>query len=402
MDNDAKGQSPGEGAEARAPLEVDEAERQRRAYVNLIEGQRLSQTGSFTWDFQRGELLWSEELLRIFEFEPTTIVTTDLVERFVHPDDLPAHQATVEGAAGGVEIDISYRIVTASGVLKHLHAVGHRIEHDGERPVYIGATQDVTDRKVAEEALNKARAELAHVARAATFSALTASIAHEVNQPLTSLVTNASTCVRMLAADPPNLELARTTAQRTIRDANRASEVISRLRAMFARKQPAMEPVDLNQAAGEVLALSAGELQGAGVVVRTDFAEALPVVLGDRIQLQQVILNLVLNAIDAMRAMDGPRGLRIATAFDRLGQVRLVVRDEGTGIGPEALEKLFDAFFTTKSHGMGIGLSISQSIIQGHDGRLWAVSNDDGPGATFSFSIPSGEPGASDLSSKGE
>ena len=401
MDTDAKRQSPGEGAEARAPLEVDEAERQRRAYVNLIEGQRLSQTGSFTWDFQRGELLWSEELLRIFEFEPTTTVTTDLVERYVHPDDLPAHQATVAGAAAGVEIDISYRIVTASGVLKHLHAVGHRIEHDGERPVYIGATQDVTERKVAEEALNKARAELAHVARAATLSALTASIAHEVNQPLTSLVTNASTCVRMLTADPPNLDLARTTAQRTIRDANRASEVISRLRAMFARKQPAMEPVDLNQAAGEVLALSAGELQGAGVVVRTDFATALPTVLGDRIQLQQVILNLVLNAIDAMRSVGAPRGLRIATAFDEPDRIRLTVRDEGTGIGSEALEKLFDAFYTTKSHGMGIGLSISQSIIQAHDGRLWAVSNEDGPGATFSFSIPCGDAGASDLSSKG-
>jgi PAS domain S-box-containing protein len=401
MDTDAEGQPRGEAAEPWPLLEIDEVERQRRAYVNLIEAQRLSQTGSFTWDFQRGELLWSEELCRIFEFDPEAVITTDLVERFVHPDDLPAHQATVEGAAAGMEVDISYRIVTASGVLKYLHAVGHRIEHDGERPVYIGATQDVTDRKVAEEALAKARAELAHVARAATLSALTASIAHEVNQPLTSLVTNASTCVRMLAADPPNLELAQTTAQRTIRDANRASEVISRLRAMFARKQPAMEPVDLNEAAAEVLALSAGELQGAGVAARTDFAKALPAVLGDRIQLQQVILNLVLNAIDAMRAVDGPRGLRIATAFDRPDQVRLMVRDEGTGIGPEALEKLFEAFYTTKSHGMGIGLSISQSIIQGHDGRLWAWSNSDGPGATFSFSIPCGDASASDLSSKG-
>jgi PAS domain S-box-containing protein len=369
--------------------------------VNLIEAQRLSQTGSFTWDFQRGELLWSEELCRIFEFDPDAVITTDLVERFVHPDDLPAHQATVEGAAAGKEVDISYRIVTASGVLKHLHAVGHRIENEGERPVYIGATQDVTDRKVAEEALAKARAELAHVARAATLSALTASIAHEVNQPLTALVTNASTCVRMLAADPPNLELARTTAQRTIRDANRASEVISRLRAMFARKQPAMEPVDLNQAAAEVLALSSGELLGAGVTVRTDFAEALPLVLGDRIQLQQVILNLVLNAIDAMRAAEGSRGLQVATAFDAPARIRLMVRDEGTGIEPGALEKLFDAFYTTKSHGMGIGLSISQSIIQGHDGRLWAAPNDDGPGATFSFSIPCGDAGSGDHSSKG-
>lgn len=401
MDTDAKGQPPSDAAEARGPPEIDEVERQRRAYVNLIEAQRLSQTGSFTWDFQRGELLWSEELCRIFEFDPGTVITTDLVERFVHPDDLPAHQATVEGAAAGMEVDISYRIVTASGVLKYLHAVGHRIENDGERPVYIGATQDVTDRKVAEEALAKARAELAHVARAATLSALTASIAHEVNQPLTSLVTNASTCVRMLGADPPNLDLARITAQRTIRDANRASDVISRLRAMFTRKRPAMEPVDLNQAAAEVLALSAGELQGAGVVVRTDFAEALPVILGDRIQLQQVILNLVLNAIDAMRAVDGSRGLQIATAFDAPARVRLMVRDEGTGVEPEALEKLFDAFYTTKSQGMGIGLSISQSIIQGHDGRLWAASNGDGPGATFSFSIPCGDALSGDPISKG-
>jgi signal transduction histidine kinase len=526
MNTDAKEQSPDDGAGGRAPLEVDEAERQRRAYVHLTEAQRLSQTGSFTWDFDRGELLWSEELLRIFEFEPTTTVTTDLVRNFVHPDDLPAWLATVEGAGAGVDIDLPYRIITASGVLKHLRAVGHRIDHAADRPVFVGAVQDLTQaklaeadlrrseaflaegqrlsstgsflwffdtneitfsdelyriyeidpaaalttalqmsrahpgdralmyalgsrlgrdggeityehrlqmpdgrikhlrtygrqivdkdgrnaclgvsqdltkQKLAEEALNTARAELAHVARAATLSALTASIAHEVNQPLTSLVTNASTCVRMLAADPPNLELAQTTAQRTIRDANRASEVISRLRAMFARKQPAMEPVDLNQAAGEVLALSAGELQGAGVVVRTDFAEALPAVLGDRIQLQQVILNLVLNAIDAMREADGPRGLRVATAFDRPGQVRLTVRDEGTGIGPEALEKLFDAFYTTKSHGMGIGLSISQSIIQAHDGRLWAVSNGDEPGATFSFLIPCDDVGSSDLFSK--
>lgn len=399
MGTDAEGQPPAE-AEGRTLLEIDEAERQRRVYQNLIEAQRLSQTGSFTWDPQRGELLWSEELCRIFEFDPEAVITTDLVERFVHPDDLAAHQATVEGAAAGLEVDISYRIVTASGVLKHLHAVGHRIEQDGERPIYIGATQDVTARKVAEEALAKARAELAHVARAATLSALTASIAHEVNQPLTSLVTNASTCVRMLAADPPNLDLARTTAQRTIRDANRASEVISHLRAMFSRKQPAMEAVDLSQVAAEVLALSTGELQGAGVLVRTDFAEALPSVRGDRVQLQQVILNLVLNAIDAMRAVDGAHSLQVATTLDGPDRVRLIVRDEGTGIAPETLEKLFDAFYTTKSHGMGIGLSISQSIIQGHDGRLWAASNDDGPGATFSFSIPCGDALSSNLVSK--
>lgn len=369
----------------------------RRAYVHLTEAQRLSQTGSFTWDFNRNELLWSEELYRIFEFDPATTVTTDAVREVVHPLDVPTFLATVEGAAAGLDIDLAYRIVTFSGAMKHLRAVGHRIEHTADRPVFIGAVQDVTDRKLAEEALNKARTELAHVARAATLSALTASIAHEVNQPLASLVTNASTCLRTLAADPPNLEVAQITAQRTIRDANRASEVIQRLRALFARKQPATEPVDLNDAASEVLALSASELQSARVSVRADFADALPRVRGDRIQLQQVILNLVLNAADAMRAVDGrPRNLWIATARDGPGQVRLSVRDEGTGIEPQNLERLFDAFYTTKAEGMGIGLSISRSIIQGHEGRLWAASNDDGPGATFSFSIPCDAAGAAD------
>jgi len=371
-----------------APMRVGEADL-RRAYVHLTEAQRLSQTGSFTWDFDRNELLWSEELCRIFEFDPAIPVSVDKVRQFVHPQDLSVFEGTVEGAAAGVDIDLSYRIVTASGALKHLHAVGHRIEHAADRPVFIGAVQDVTDRKVAEDALSKARAELAHVARAAALSALTASIAHEVNQPLTSLVTNASTCVRMLATEPPNLSLARTTAQRTIRDANRASEVVQRLRAMFTRKEAATEIVDLNEAASEVLALSASELQRAGVVSRTGFAD-VPDVRGDRVQLQQVILNLVLNAADAMRAVEGrPRTLWLATDCEAPGQVRLSVRDAGTGIEPQVLERLFDTFFSTKSEGMGIGLSISRSIIEGHGGRLWAMPNEDGPGATFSFQIPS-------------
>ena len=366
----------------------DEADLQR-AYVHLSEAQRLSQTGSFTWDFDRGELLWSEELCRIFEFDPATVVTTDRVGQYVHPDDLPAFAAVLEGAASGRDIDFPYRIVTASGVLKYLHAVGHRIEHDADRPVIIGAVQDVTERRVAEEALSIARAELAHVARVATLSALTASIAHEVNQPLTSLVTNASTCLRMLAADPPDLDLARTTAQRIIRDANRASEVIARLRAMFVRKEGVLETVDINGAAAEVLALSSGELQRARVDLRSDFASDLPNVRGDRIQLQQVILNLVLNARDAMLTVDErPRSLSVTTRVDEAGQILLTVRDAGSGIAPDRLDQLFDTFFTTKSEGMGVGLSISRSIIQSHGGRLWAANNDFGAGATFSFSIP--------------
>jgi len=393
-------------ATARTEMEIQPSRQSddtdlRRAYVHLAEAQRLSQTGSFTWDFDRGELLWSEELCRIFEFDPATTITTDLVGQYVHPADLPAFVATLEGAAAGGDVDLPYRIVTASGALKHLHAVGHRIAHAAERPVIIGAVQDVTERKVAEEALNKARADLAHVARIATLSALTASIAHEVNQPLTSLVTNTSTCLRVLAADPPNLDLARTTAQRSIRDANRAADVISRLRAMFVRKEPAAEKVDLNAATAEVLALSSSELRSARIDVQTDFVHGLPVVRGDRIQLQQVILNLILNARDAMLNVDDrPRTLWITTAADGPAQIRLSVRDAGSGIAPEILGQLFDAFYTTKSEGMGIGLSISRSIVEAHEGRLWAASNEDGPGATFSVSIPCDVAGSTEAVSK--
>jgi signal transduction histidine kinase len=218
--------------------------------------------------------------------------------------------------------------------------------------------------------------------------ALTASIAHEVNQPLSGIITNAGTCLRMLDASPPNIDGARATAQRTLRDGNRASEVIQRLRTLFQHKRPSTEPVDLNDAANEVLTLCSGELLRSRVVLRTNFGEGMPVVLADRVQLQQVILNLVLNAADAMRTVEErPRDLLVTTTREGATHVRLAVRDSGVGIDPQNIERLFAAFYTTKSHGMGVGLSISRSIIESHDGRLWATAND-GPGATFSFLIP--------------
>jgi C4-dicarboxylate-specific signal transduction histidine kinase len=219
---------------------------------------------------------------------------------------------------------------------------------------------------------------------------LTASIAHEVNQPLAGIITNASACLRMLGANPPNIESARETARRTIRDGNRASAVITRLRALFAKKDNATEPVNLNEVAQEVIALSLGELQRGRVMLRTEFADNLPPVTGDRVQLQQVILNLLLNALDAMSGMDDrPRPLVIRTANDDAHQVCVTVRDAGRGFQPQDADRLFDAFYTTKSDGMGIGLSVSRSIIESHGGRLWAAQND-GPGATFAFSIPIG------------
>jgi C4-dicarboxylate-specific signal transduction histidine kinase len=252
----------------------------------------------------------------------------------------------------------------------------------------MAAVQDVTARRLSEEALDKARAQLTHVARVTSLGVLTASIAHELNQPLSGIITNASTCLRMLAADPPDVEGARETARRTIRDGNRASEIIARLRALFIKKETTTELVDLNEATREVIALSSSELRRNGVVLQSQLADDLPTISGDRIQLQQVIVNLLRNASDAMVGVhDRPRELLIRTEREDGDRVRVMVRDTGLGFDRQSTDKLFDAFYTTKRDGMGIGLSISRSIVERHHGRLWAEAND-GRGATFSFSIP--------------
>jgi signal transduction histidine kinase len=237
------------------------------------------------------------------------------------------------------------------------------------------------------------------VARVATVSALTASIAHEVNQPLSGIITNAGTCLRMLAADPPDVDGARETARRTIRDGNRASDVITRLRALFSKREFTLESLDLNDATREVIALSLSDLQRQRVVLQSELAEDLPKVTGDRVQLQQVILNLLRNASDAMAdVQERPRHLLIRTDCEDNGCVRLSVRDTGLGLGGQNMDKLFDSFYTTKSGGMGIGLSVSRAIIESHRGRLWAEHND-GPGATFAFSIPGCPEGVTNISS---
>jgi PAS domain S-box-containing protein len=257
------------------------------------------------------------------------------------------------------------------------------------------------ERRLSEEALSKVRSELAHVARAQSLGVLTASIAHEVNQPLSGIITNANTCLRMLAADPPNVDGARETARRTIRDGNRAADVVTRLRALFSRKDATTEPVDLNEAAREVIALSWSELQRSRVILRPELTDILPPVTGDRVQLQQVILNLLLNAAEAMSSVnDRARQLVIRTERDEGDRVRLTVQDAGVGLDPQAADKLFEAFYSTKSGGMGIGLSVSRSIIERHHGRLWAAPND-GPGATFAFSIPRAPDGVKNAHSPG-
>jgi PAS domain S-box-containing protein len=359
-----------------------------RSAVYLAEAQRVSLTGSFGWNISMDEHIWSDETFRIFEYDVSRKVTLQLILDRVHPQDIPLIKQAIAQAADGRDLDYECRLLMPNGAMKHLHIIGHGIRDENGRPEYIGAVQDVTQRKLSEEALGKVRSELARMARVTSLGALTASIAHEVNQPLSGIITNASTCLRMLAADPPNVDGALETARRTIRDGNRASEVIARLRGLFSKKDATTEPVDLNEATREVIALSRSEFQRSQVILRPEFADDLPPVAGDRVQLQQVILNLLLNAAEAMSGVDDrPRQLMIRTERDEGDHVRVTVQDVGVGFEPQSVNKLFEAFYTTKSGGMGIGLSVSRSIIESHRGRLWATPND-GPGATFSFSIP--------------
>jgi signal transduction histidine kinase len=359
----------------------------KRSQAQLAKAQQLSSTGSFSWRPATDEIMWSAELYRIFEFDPGVPVTLDLIRTRVHPEDDALFREITDRAQTGSDFECEHRLWMSNHSVRYVRLVAHGIR-DGEGQLeYIGAVQDVTPRRHSEEALGKVRAELAHVTRVSSLGALTASIAHEVNQPLSGILTNASACLRMLDAEPPDLEGARETARRTIRDGQRASDVIARLRALFRNKGAPNESVDLNEATKEVIALLSSELHRTGVILRVELAENLPPVAGDRVQLQQVVLNLLLNASEAMSCIDDrPRCMTIRTERDAEDGVRLSVRDVGVGL-PRESERLFQAFHTTKSGGMGIGLSVSRSIIENHSGRLWAEMNG-GVGATFSFRIP--------------
>jgi PAS domain S-box-containing protein len=364
-------------------------EQLQRKEAFLAKGQRLSLTGTFSWRLDADEVVFSDEARRIFEFEPNAPVTFDRIGVRIHPDDISMLSEKMNQArTSGDNHDFEIRLRMANGIVKYVHASSHATSHQDGHLEYIGAIQDVTERRLSEEALGKLRSELAHMARVTSLGALTASIAHEVNQPLAGIVTNANTCLRALSADPPNIDCAREAARRAIRDGNRASEVVARLRALFSKRESTAEPVDLNEAAREVVALCSDDLQRNRVILRQQLAHDLRPVTGDRVQLQQVILNLIRNASDAMSAVDDrPRVLVIKTGRGEGDCVRLTVEDTGVGITEQEKERLFDAFYTTKSDGMGMGLSVSRSIIENHSGRLWATSND-GSGATFSFSIP--------------
>jgi PAS domain S-box-containing protein len=362
-------------------------EQLRRSEAFLADAQRLSKTGSFSIRLETGEIVWSVETYRIFDVDLATPVTLPTVLSRLDPDSVTTVREVIERARdGNVNFDYDIKLVMSDKSVKYVRVLAHSEKNkDGEQEL-IGAVQDFTESRMAEEALDKVRSELSYVTRVTSLGVLTASIAHEVNQPLAGIVTNASTCLRVLATEPPNMEIAKDTARRMIRDANRAADVIIRLRALFSRKPPAIEPIDINDVASGVIALAFSDIQRARVSVLSDFGVDLPPVAGARVQLQQVIMNLLRNSIEALaNVTDRPRRIHIQTMCKDGGHVQLSIKD--TGIGSSELGKIFDAFYTTKQDGMGIGLSVSRAIVEYHSGRLWASTNTD-YGVTVGFSIP--------------
>lgn len=367
---------------------AEEALRQSQA-TYLAEAQKLSVTGSFGWNTVTGEILWSEQTFQIFGYDLSHIPSIEAVFERVHPDDHAHTRQVIEHAAREKQdFDFEHRLLMPDGSVKHLHVVARAVTDDGDGLQFIGAVMDITTARRAQEQLQRAQAELAHVTRVMTLGELTASIAHEVNQPLAAIVTNGDAILRFLSRDPPMLDEVTDATRRMIGDGKRASAIVQRIRALVKKNQPQSGPVDLNAVITESVSLVRREVANHGATLRLDLAPALPLVLGDGVQLQQVMTNLIMNGAQAMASVqDRARGMLIRSYRDDAGNVIVSVQDSGTGIDPESASHLFDAFYTTKATGMGIGLSICRTIIQAHGGKICAFDNA-GPGATFQFSLP--------------
>jgi PAS domain S-box-containing protein len=306
----------------------------------------------------------------------------------VHPEDQEwALQFCQTATAEKRDHDFEYRMIAADGRVVLLRDLVTVVVEDNRVTRVRGVMVDLTNRKRAEEELRQAQADLAHVSRVTTMGELTASLAHEVNQPIAAAVTNANTCLRWLTRDHPDLEEARAAAMRIVKDGTRAAEIISRIRLLFKKGIAERELVDINEVVGEMIVLLRSQATGHSVSIRTELAPDLPQVMGDRVQLQQVMMNLILNSIDAMRDVDGTRELAIQSKRAENEQLQITVSDTGVGLPPKQADKIFNAFFTTKLHGTGMGLSISRSIVESHGGRLWAESNSS-RGASFCFTLP--------------
>jgi len=360
----------------------------RRSEAYLAEAQRISHTGSFGWSISTGQLFWSEETFRIFQYDPTITPTVELILQRTHPEDAAFVTRSIEHASRERKnFDIDHRLLMPNGSVKHIHVVAHAISDASGDIEFVGTVMDVTDRKRAADSLRRAQTELAHANRVTAMGELTASVAHEVNQPIAAAVTNANTCLRWLSRDHPDLEEARAAALRIVKDATRAGEIINRIRLLFTKDTQQWELIDVAEVIRGMIVLLRDEAIQFKVSLRADLAAGIPQIMGDRVQLQQVMLNLVMNSIEAMKDVDGKRELVIKARPTENDQLLVSVSDTGVGLPEQQADQIFNAFFTTKHQGIGMGLSISRSIIESHGGRLWAEKKA-GDGAVFLFSLP--------------
>jgi signal transduction histidine kinase len=392
-------QRTAELVETNAALKIEIAERQaaeeelRRSETLLAQGQKLSRTASWTLQPATGEMRWSAELFDIFGTDREGVSPSfQLFRDRVHADDRARFDAAIAMAVeGSASFSCEVRITRGGGAIRHVHALGEVHSDPSRGKEVIGTVMDLTDRKRTEQALHDAEAELARTLRLATMTELTASIAHEINQPLAAIVANASACVRFLARRPAAVGDAREAADCIVNDGSRAGEVIARIRALLSKQGPRHVVVDVNGIIGDVIHLLRATLDRQRVAVQTELATSLPAVMGDAVQLQQVLVNLVTNAVEAMSEnRDRARAVTIRSEVDATGAVLVMVEDTGTGLDPQEIDRIFDSFYTTKPEGIGVGLSISRSIIEAHGGQLSAF-----PvlphGARFAFALPAVE-----------
>ena len=369
---------------------AEEALRRSKAYLD--DAQRLTRTGSWAYEAGGGRVYWSEENCRIWGFDPAQgAPSLALVRQQIHPEDRDTAMEYAENAVRAKrDFTQEFRIVLPDGAVKHIHAVGHPVANaSGEGIEVIGTHIDVTERKRTEqerERLRQLEDELARINRVSMIGELAVALSHELKQPIAAAITNASTCLRWLKRDHPDIQEAREAAERIVQDGNRAAGIIDRLRSLYKTgTPPERERVDLNEVAREMLVLLRSEADRHSIPLHTDLAAGLPRVTADRVQLQQVFLNLMLNGIEAMTTTGGT--LLLTSQLDPEGRLLISIADSGVGLPPGIADQIFDAFFTTKPHGSGMGLAISRSIIESHGGRLWASSNP-GRGATFHFTLP--------------
>jgi signal transduction histidine kinase/CheY-like chemotaxis protein len=379
--------------EARERTERKKAEEAfRRSEMYLAEAQRLSRTGSFGWDPASGKIYWSDETYRIFECEPAIEPTIQLVLDRTHPDDRMRLQQILDCASiERSEFTAEHRLLMADGSVKFVRAVAHpSTGEDPESIVLVGSIMDITERKRAEEGRERLRqleADLAYMNRVSMMGELAASLAHEIKQPIAAAAINGEACANWLGREPPGVTEASRVASAMVADVTRASGIIDRVSSLYRRGTPARELVDLNEIVREMSVLLDDTANRKAVSIHTDLDPELPTTTADRVQLQQVLMNLILNGIEAMQDARGE--LSIASKRIGDGELLISVSDTGTGLSIDQAERIFEAFFTTKPRGTGMGLSISRRIIVSHGGRLWASPNT-GRGATFQFTLPVG------------